>query len=175
MGPLRCVCVLMEGLFLLCSWQQGCECEPVHVCSRGLVSKLLHSSYLWRSSAPSRVQRRPRPRPRLPLRPPHTLHFPARLRCCWRVCSSSPCCSSGWAFYSARTTVGVDFDLYQRFLSALSGISLDSISAVDFSAVRSRRLFWFFLWFGFSFARDDSFFFFFPLFIFAAGLRNKLL
>lgn len=57
------------------------------------------SSQSYRSSARSCWA--PRPRSRHPPRP-RRLHFPARPRCCWCACSSSPCCSSGWAFFGCR-------------------------------------------------------------------------
>lgn len=98
-------------------WQEGSITKLHYICVRFLSYHL---------SARSWVQP---PRPRLLLRP-HRLHFPAHLRYCSCVCFSFPCCSSGWAFYRIRVS-SVIFDLYQRLLSALSDISVDSISAVD--------------------------------------------
>lgn len=55
----------------------------------------------YHSSARSWAQPQPS---RLLLRA-HTLHFPAHLRCCWCVCFSCLCCSSGWAFYGIQVSV----------------------------------------------------------------------
>lgn len=112
----------------------GCRDETdLSTSKKSSITKLLYIcvrflSYRWSARLWAQLPPTLRPRPRLLLRRPRRLHFPAHHRCCSCVCFSFLCCSSGWAFYRIRVP-SVTVDLYQRRLSALSDISVDSMSA----------------------------------------------